>query len=204
MSTSFFDNTKIVGIAFLVVGFMLLIDAVLGIILGFVDVSDDMKDGIKEWTLYCVIGGIGSCICATLYTIFAMKVYKGIFSEKIVILEKYVLIVGITTLIGGIFAGIATAVGGGDMAVALTAVILSVLIGALIIWIATQINDDKKTLADKVIWIILMVAFVILLIIGVLSLFSLAGIVDGIAHIIIALFMIAFLVDPEVRSKMNM
>ena len=105
--SSFFDNTKIVGFAFLVVGFILIIDAILSIVLGFVDVPAETKEGIPNWTIYCVVGGIGSLICAVLYTMFALKVNNGTYSEKIVILEKYVMIVGITTALGSIFSAAA-------------------------------------------------------------------------------------------------
>ena len=46
--------------------------------------------------------------------------------------------------------------------------------------------------------------FIIVLILSIFMLFSLATIIDGIAHIIIALFMIAFLFDSDVKKKMNM
>ena len=93
--SDFFDNTKIVGFAFLVVGFILIISAIFSIAMGFIDVSDDLKEGIDNWMPYCVVGGIGSLICALLYTFFALKVNNGTYSQKIVILEKYVRIVGI-------------------------------------------------------------------------------------------------------------
>lgn len=204
--SSFFDNTKIVGTAFLIVGIILVIDAILTIVLGFVDVSDDIRGDIEtdKWLAYCVIGGIGSLICAVLYTLFALKVYKGQISEKIVILEQYVRIVGVTTALGGVFNGIASIAGGEDVGVAIVAAIILVLIGLLIMFIASKINDGKQTTGDIIIWVILLIAFIIVLIGGVLSVFSLSGIVDGIAHILIALFMIAFLFDPEVKSKMNM
>ena len=204
--SSFFDNHKIVGVAFLIVGIILVIDAILTIVLGFVDVSDDIRGDIEtdKWLAYCVIGGIGSLICAVLYTLFALKVYKGQISEKIVILEQYVKIVGVTTALGGVFNGIASIAGGEDVGVAIVAAIILVLIGLLIMFIASKINDGKQTTGDIIIWVILLIAFIIVLIGGVLSVFSLSGIVDGIAHILIALFMIAFLFDPEVKSKMNM
>ena len=204
--SSFFDNTKIVGTAFLIVGIILVIDAILTIVLGFVDVSDDIRGDIEtdKWLAYCVIGGIGSLICAVLYTLFALKVFKGQISEKIVILEQYVRIVGVTTALGGVFNGIASIAGGEDVGVAIVAAIILVLIGLLIMFIASKINDGKQTTGDIIIWVILLIAFIIVLIGGVLSVFSLSGIVDGIAHILIALFMIAFLFDPEVKSKMNM
>lgn len=202
--SSFFDNTKIVGFAFVLVGIILIIDAVLTIVLGFVDVNDDLKEGIDNWTAYCVVSGIGSLICALLYAGFAFKVYKGEYSEKIVILEKYVRIVGLTIALGGVFNAIASIVGGQDIGGAIVGAIILLIIGLLIMFISTKINDGKQTVGDKVIWILLLIAFIIVLIASVLSMFSLAGIIDGIAHFIIALFMIAFLFDSDVKSKMNM
>ena len=202
--SSFFDNTKVVGFAFLIVGVILIVDAIFAIALGFIDVSDDLKEGIDNWMPYCVVGGIGSLISAVLYTFFAIKVYNGTYSQKIVILEKYVMIVGITTVIGGIFNAAASIAGGQEVGAAVVGAIIAVLIGLIIMFIATKINDGKETVGDSIIWIILLIAFIILLISGILAVFTLLGIIDGIAHILIALFMIAFLFDPEVKSKMNM
>ena len=202
--TSFFDNTKIVGFAFLVVGFILIISAIFAIAMGFIDVSDDLKEGIDNWMPYCVVGGIGSLICALLYTFFAMKVNNGTYSQKIVILERYVRIVGITTIIGGIFDGAASVVGGQDAGGVIAGVIISIIIGLIIVFMASKINDGKETIGDSIIWVILLVAFILLLIVSFFEFLTIVGIIDGFAHILIALFMIAFLFDPEVKSKMNM
>lgn len=202
--TSFFDNTKIVGFAFLVVGFILIISAIFAIAMGFIDVSDDLKEGIDNWMPYCVVGGIGSLICALLYTFFAMKVNNGTYSQKIVILERYVRIVGITTIIGGIFDGAASVAGGQDAGGVIAGVIISIIIGLIIVFIASKINDGKETIGDSIIWVILLVAFILLLIVSFFEFLTIVGIIDGFAHILIALFMIAFLFDPEVKSKMNM
>ena len=174
--SDFFDNHKIVGFAFMVVGMILVIDAILTIVLGFVDVNDDMKEGIDNWTIYCVLGGIGSLICAVLYTMFAMKVYNGVYSEKIVILERYVTIVGLTIALGGIFNAVASIAGGQDVGVAIVSAILSILIGLIIMFIATKINDGKQTVGDSIIWILLLIAFIIVLILSIFMLFSLATI----------------------------
>ena len=202
--SSFFDNTKIVGFAFLVVGFILIFSAIFSIVMGFIDVPAETKEGIPNWMPYCVVGGIGSLICALLYTFFAMKVNNGTYSQKIVILEKYVRIVGVTTAIDAIFAGAASIAGGQEVGPALVGIILGLIIGLIIIFISTKINDGKETIGDSIIWIILLIAFILLLIVSIFEIFSLVGIIDGIAHIIIALFMIAFLFDPEVKKKMNM
>lgn len=202
--SSFFDNTKVVGFAFLVVGFILVFSSIFAIAMGFIDVSDDVKGDVDNWMPYCVIGGIGSLICAVLYTLFAMKVNDGTYSQKIVILEKYVRIVGITMILGGIFDGAASIAGGQDVGVAIVGAILAVIIGLVIVFISTKINDGKQTTGDSIIWIILLIAFIIMLIVSALEIITLVGIIDGIAHILIALFMIAFLFDSEVKAKMNM
>ena len=202
--SSFFDNTKVVGFAFLVVGFILVFSAIFAIAMGFIDVSDEVKKDVDNWTPYCVVGGIGSLICAVLYTLFAMKVNDGTYSQKIVILEKYVRIVGVTMIIGGIFDGAASIAGGQDVGVAIVGAIIAVIIGLVIVFISTKINDGKQTTGDSIIWIILLIAFIIMLIVSALEIITLVGIIDGIAHILIALFMIAFLFDAEVKAKMNM
>ena len=202
--SSFFDNTKTVGLAFLIVGIILIVSAIFAIAMGFIDVDDDMKEGIDNWTVYCVVAGIGSLICAVLYTMFALKVFNGTLSQKIVILASYVRIVGLTIAIGGVFDGIASIAGGQDIGGAIVGAILAVLIGLIIMFIGSKIDDGKETIGDSIIWIILLIAFIILLIISILEILTIVGIIDGIAHIIIALFMIAFLFDPEVKKKMNM
>ena len=135
---------------------------------------------------------------------FALKVNNGTYSQKIVILEKYVRIVGITMIIDGIFAGAASIAGGQEVGAAIGGIILALIIGLIIVFISTKINDGKETVGDSIIWIILLIAFILLLIVSIFEIFTLIGIIDGIAHIIIALFMIAFLFDPEVKKKMNM
>ena len=202
--SSFFDNTKTVGIAFLIVGVLLIISAIFSIAMGFIDVDADTKGDVKDWMLYCVIGGIGSLICAVLYTMFALKVFNGSMTAKIEILAGYVRIVGLTFALDGIFSAIASIVGGLDVGASIVGAIIAVIIGLLIMFIASKINDGKETVGDSIIWIILLIAFIILLVVSILELFTLVGIIDGIAHIIIALFMIAFLFDPEVKKKMNM
>jgi len=202
--SSFFDNTKTVGIAFLIVGIILIVSAIFSIAMGFIEVDAETKGDVKDWTLYCVIGGIGSLICAALYTMFALKVFNGSMTAKIEILASYVRIVGLTVALGGIFDGVASIVGGQDAAAALAGAIMAVVIGLIIMFIASKINDGKETVGDSIIWIILLIAFVILLVISVLEIITIIGIIDGVAHLIIALFMIAFLFDADVKKKMNM
>lgn len=207
---SFFDNTKYVGFAFVVVGVLQIIAAILAIIAGFMDQPADTVDTISNWTAYCIILGVGSLICAFLYYAFAARVYTGRISKKIFILAIYVRIVGLVTIIGGVFGAVAAIVAGMDIGASIVSAIILILIGILIMYIASKIVDGKQTVGDKIIWILLLIVFVIKLIleaIGIVASFnplSLTGIVSGIAGVVIALFMIAFLFDSDVKSEMNM
>ena len=62
-------------------------------------------------------------------------------------------------------------------------------------------NESRRLNMDAILTV---VCFILLLIISILQVFALVSIIDGIAHILIALFMIAFLFDSDVKSKMNM
>ena len=208
--SSVFDNTRIVGGAFLIIGFLEVIAAILAIIAGFEDPGEEIRMMIKNWTYYCVILGAGSLICAILYAVFAFLVFSGTMSQKIEILASYVKIVGIITALGGVFGAIASIVGGLDIGASLISAAILVVIGLIIVYIAGKINDGKQTTGDKIIWIILMIAFILKLIfeaLGIVGSFdplSLSGIVSGIAGVVIAVFMIAFLFDSDVKTQMNM
>ena len=205
--TSIFDNTKIVGTAFVIVAILELFAAIMAIVNGFGDVPEELADTITDWKMYSIVLGIGSIICALLYSFFAFRVFSGSLSQKIEILASYVRVVGV---IEGVFAAIAGIAGGMDVVASILAGIFLIIIGLIIMFIAGMINDGRKTIGDKIVWIILLIVFVLMLIVEVSDLIlafnpvRVAGIASGIAGILIALFMIAFLFDSDVKSKMNM
>ena len=208
---SFFDNTKIVGGAFVVVGVLQIIAAIFAIVAGFMDQPEETKELITQnWTAYSIVIGVGSLICALLYYVFAALVYRGRISKKIFILATYVRVVGIVTAIGGVFGAIAAIIGGMDIGASIFTAIILIVIGLIIVFIASKIVDGEQTIGDKIIWILLLIVFVLKLVfeaIGVVGSFnplSLTGILSGIAGVVIALFMLAFLFDSEVKSEMNM
>ena len=208
--TSIFDNTKIVGTAFVIVAILELFAAIMAIVNGFGDVPEELADTITDWKMYSIVLGIGSIICALLYSFFAFRVFSGSLSQKIEILASYVRVVGVIEVIGGVFAAIAGIAGGMDVVASILAGIFLIIIGLIIMFIAGMINDGRKTIGDKIVWIILLIVFVLMLIVEVSDLIlafnpvRVAGIASGIAGILIALFMIAFLFDSDVKSKMNM
>lgn len=197
-----FFSAKNAGLAFMILAVVEVIAAILLIVLSFMDI-EDLK---KYSTAYFIIVAVGALIAACLYFTFGKKVRDGEVSNKIDILAQYVKIVGIVTIVGGICGAVAEAVGLDDVSfgAALGGAVISIILGLIIMFIASKINDGKQTTGDKVIWIILLVIFVLLIIAAVGEIITIIGAPVGICDLIIYVFMLSLLVDPEVKSEMNM
>lgn len=197
---SFFDEPKNAGMALVIVAILNLISAVFGLYDG---VSGDFNTGAV-----CV--AIGAIICAIIYFKFGQELRMG-SSSKIDTLATYVKTVGLVTVIGGIFYfGYAAnedwgMVGSG---------VISIILGLVVMWCASRINDGKKDAFDKILWIILTVIMILLVIVSLLAIvgsFGLdgalniaLGVLIAICDLIIYLFMLLLLLDGEVKSKMGM
>lgn len=197
-----FFSAKNAGLAFMILAVVEAIAAILMIVLSFMDI-EDLK---KYSTAYFIIVAVGALIAACLYFTFGKKVRNGEVSNKIDILAQYVKIVGIVTIVGGICTAVAEAVGLDDVSfgAALGGAVISIILGLIIMFIASKINDGKQTTGDKIIWIILLVIFVLLIIAAVGEIITIIGAPIGICDLIIYVFMLTLLVDPEVKSEMNM
>ncbi|MBQ7979319.1 MAG: hypothetical protein IJ248_06175 [Candidatus Methanomethylophilaceae archaeon] len=197
-----FFSAKNAGLAFMILAVVEVIAAILLIVLSFMDI-EDLK---KYSTAYFIIVAVGALIAACLYFTFGKKVRDGEVSNKIDILAQYVKIVGIVTIVGGICGAVAEAVGLDDVSfgAALGGAVISIILGLIIMFIASKINDGKQTTGDKIIWIILLVLFVLLIIAAVGEIITIIGAPVGICDLIIYVFMLSLLVDPEVKSEMNM
>jgi len=201
---SFFDDTQKLGLVLLIVGVLSIISAIFMIACGFVDlfditIGDETLDG-SDKTIYCVVGGIGSLIGGIIYFLYAKQVRSGAISAKIDVLATYVRTVGVVYLITHIFAAAATAAIG-EVAAGIIAAIVGIIIALIIIFIAGKVNDGGS---HKIIWILLVIAFILMLIVSILSCLSIVGIIEGICGVLIALFMLGFLFDGEVKSQMGM
>jgi len=196
-----FFSAKNAGLAFMIAAIISIISAII-VVAGYMDN-----------VAYGVVLAIGAIIGALLYFMYGNKVRTGAISEKIEILAQFVKIVGVVTIIDGIFTGIAPLLNnaGADF----VALIGGIILGLIIIFISTKINDGKQTTGDKLIWIILLIAFVICLILAILAIVggcallvvSILGgigvIIGGICDLIIYSFMILMLTDSEVKSEMG-
>ena len=199
---SFFSNPKTAGNAFEIIGILEIIGGIFAIADGFI--KDEIDTG------FAVVIGIGAIICGLIVAFYGNKVRTGVISVKIDILATFVRIVGITTILTGIFLVAANLIIGADLLTEAISGIISVVIGLIIIFISTKINDGKQTTGDKIIWILLLIFFILDIIGSILTIvagfdpLSFTLIVTGICSTIAYIFMVLLLFDPEVKNEMGM
>ncbi len=199
---SFLSNPKTAGNAFEIIGILEIIGGIFAIIDGVI--HDDID------TTFAVVIGIGAIICGLIIAFYGNKVRNGVISEKIDILAAFVRIVGVITIITGIFLVIANVIIGADLLSEAISGIISIIIGLIIIFISTKINDGKQTIGDKIIWILLLIFFILDVIGSILTIvagfdpLSLTLIVTGICSTIAYIFMILLLFDADVKKEMGM
>lgn len=186
---SFLDDTKNFGIVATIVAIVMVISAILTIV-------DD-----NIWI------GIGSLIYAVLLFVLGYGIYKdkvlihigSIFSDlgsKFGVLTAYVAVVGLGSIVVGIFGII-----GGEAG----SYALNIVIGIIALIFVYIMKDGQQTTLDKIIWIILLVIFVLGLLGGIILLIAFPiGTLLGIAYIIMYLCLLTYLFSGEVKSKLGM
>lgn len=186
---SLFKDSKIMGLAVIIIALVFLVTAVVSIV---TTLTGDAEGDAK---LAGILTGIGSVIVALIYFAFGSKVRKGEFSNGMDLLAKFVQVIAVVTLVQAVFSIPSWA-----------DVVLNLIIGVIIYWCYMKIADGKKTVSDKVIWIVLLVLFILALIGSVISIFvfTIPAILAGVCGIILYGFMVALLLDSEVKNGMGM
>lgn len=184
---SFFDEPKNAGLAFIIVAILSIIVAILNIY--------DGATGEDGFSLGVVLIGVGALITAIIYFKFGSNVRGGAISGKLNILATFVKVVGLITIIAGIF-GLVASIGGG---------IFDIILGLIILWCGKKIDDGKETVMDKIIWIILLIVFILSILGNLVTIIAFPiGTITGICGVIIYVFMLLMLLDPEVKKAMGM
>lgn len=204
---SFFDDTKNAGLALYIAAILSIIGAILLIVCAFVD--DDMKEDDIGWA----IQGVGDLICGFIMLGFGKMIKSGELSDKFDIVTRFVMVVAMVTIIGGIFTAI-SCIGFDDKGAVAGSGIISIIIGLIIYFIYTKITNDSVGTFDRIMWIILLVIFVIMIILNFLALFGAFGydgalaivvaLISAICGIIIYIFMTIFMLDGDVKAKFGM
>ena len=191
---SFFDQPKNAGLAMIVVAIVEVIAAIINIV-----AAATADDGID---FSGIIVAIGLIITAVIYFKYGSQVRSGAISAKIDILASFVNVVGVISIVNGVFQIIAGVAGGAGL---IGNGVINIIIGLIICFCGKKINDGKETTLDKIIWIILLVVFVIEIRANIVILIGFPiGTLMGICRIIIYVFMTLLLLDGDVKKAMGM
>ena len=211
---SFFENKRILGFVLWLVAIITIAQGVACIIAGAMGNSNSfIPEDMDNKVFYGALTGIGSILVGFLYLGFSALISRRILKEKIDIIAGLVRMLGVTTILGGLFDAAASIIGTGDVGAGFVAAVISALIGLVIIFIASRINDRKVDVFDKIIWIVLVVLIAIVTVLVFIGLIGMTLSVDlglviiiigVVAEIIINLFVLVYLFDADVMRKMGM
>lgn len=159
---SFFDNPKNFGIAAIVIGAVSLISGIVAIVNGVL--ADPIATG-------SIVAAVGTLIFGILILGVGIPVYKGEESNKLSILGLFVRVIGIATIATYLFSGAGQIIDD-SLATGIGWIVIGIIFGLILIWAAGKIVDGSADTMDKIIWILLLVAFAILTIVSLIGIFT--------------------------------
>lgn len=185
---SFFDQPKNAGLAMIIVAIVNILAAIANIV-----VAATAEEGVDYSG---IIVAVGLVITGIIYFKFGSNVRAGNISKKIDILASFVNVVGINTIVTGVFAILSGTFASG---------VWDIIFGIIICFCGKKINDGKETTLDKILWIVLLVIFVLSILFSIVELVAFPiGTLLGICGIIIYVFMTLLILDGEVKKAMGM
>ena len=198
----FFEDTRSIGLIFWIVAALLMINAAIVLLGAFTDDVVMIPDYVTDFRMYCLISGIGSVVVAILY---AMKAHKTMSKKKtrMEIRRSYILTVGLCTLLGDSFMGVAEYLYTDHPVDGMITTGVTIAIGIIVILVAFVITNGKKGFLKKVIWAILVIAFVLRALEALLPAENYWEYTEHVAHLRIATFMLVLIADSDVRTEMG-
>lgn len=202
---SFFDNPKNFGMAAVAIG-------IVSILMGIINAAKAaVADPIAKGT---IVASVGTILYGLLILGVGLPVYKGEDTNTFSILGKFVRFVGLATIVVNIFTGAGYIVDG-DSAVGAGVIVVGIIFGLILLWIAGRMTDGKVDTLDRIVWILLVLIFLILTIVSLVGIFTAfsgdANILDkvllsilSLCRFILYLFLFIGVLSDDVKSKMGM
>jgi len=205
---SFFDNSKNVGLALIIVG---LINLVAGIGRMVVGVTDE-----SVITLAAICFGIASLIFGILILGYGFKVRNGPNDQSVVV-SGLIRTIGIATILQALFIALGAYFAADDsgiadaVIVAIGSMIVSIIIGLILIWAAGKVAGANKNVISKLLWVILIVIFLILAVLQFISIFAqdfgtlwgILGLVAAICMCIVYIYCFIAMLSEDVKKAMG-
>jgi len=214
---SFLEDNKNIGLLLLIVGIMSIIAPLTLFIYDFFT------------TAYIIVLVVGGIVAGLIYILAGLSVrdskddplgilqmvagmigLKIAYDIKIGIPALMVMVLGITSLINGIFSLIAGAVGG-SIGAGIGSAVIGIIIGIFFLIAAPIVAGNKKSSSGSVIWIILLI-LIILGILGALmaaflgfflAIYGLCMLIFGICLLILFIFLLLAILKPEIKKNMG-
>lgn len=149
------------------------------------------------------ISGAGNVIAAIVYILYADKVVRGRVGSKIHILSRYLIVVGTTTFLIMFCEVVADIMLVGHVPMMTIMLLMFVAICIILTTCGLIIASPKKRTSKKVLWYILILAFLAMAVYNLLPAANEWELVNSVAHLMIAVFMILLLYDDEVMTDMG-
>jgi len=199
----FFDNIRSLGLVLWIVVALMLVNSAIVILAVFTEDIVVLPDFVTNKTLYCIFLALGNVISAILYAVNAHRVMMGKYKTKIAVLVAYMLTVGMCIFVDQLFNTAAIIYGCNELAEGIFDMIAGMILSIIILVCAAVIRSEKKSFLKKVVWGLLVLSFIVLLVGSLLPCDSYWELADSIAHLLLAIFMLMFLLDEEVRTTVG-
>jgi len=206
---SFFDNNKTIGLVLIIIGLIILVAGIGLAVAGWND------DTVNTTSAACY--GIAKIILGLLIFVWGFVV-RGGPNDQAVVLSGTIRILGVATILQALFIALGTyfadtsSITAGAWA-AIGGMIVNIIVGLFLIWVAGKVGGKSKNIISKGLWIVLIIVFLYLAISSFFALFSqsydfgtLNGIVTVIAAICMFILYLYFLVamfSKDVKSSMG-
>ena len=159
---SLLDNPKNFGLAAIIIGVVSLLVGIMAIVNGAL--ADEIAFG-------AIVAAIGTILYGLLILGIGLPIFRGEDTNSLSILGKFVRVIGLATIVVGIFAGAGTIIDG-SLGGGISEIVIGLIFGLILIWVSTKILDGSVDLMDKIIWILLLIVFLILTIVSMVGIIT--------------------------------
>ncbi|MCL2032659.1 MAG: hypothetical protein FWG96_05275 [Methanomassiliicoccaceae archaeon] len=167
----------------------------------------DAWNGDEDLTV-AALRAIGSLIFGVLILFYGINV-RGGSNDKVTILAGLVRVVGIITILAALFYAAADWLELESFSAGMGTFIVQIIVGLILLWVSVKIGGKSKNIVSKVLWVILIVAFVILALSALLG--SIVCLVDGawidaiglLCWLIVYIYALIATLSPDVKSSMG-
>ena len=220
---SFLEDNKNIGLLVLIVGIMTIVAAI--VLVAWIS-GHKVAGYTTAGTIVSLVGALISGIIFILAGLSVrdskddqlglLQMFAGMIGLKIAydikigIPALLVMVMGITSLINGVFAIIAGGVNG-SVGAGISAGIIGIIIGIFFLIAAPIVAGNKKSSSGSIIWIILLIltvlgilgSFFALFVVFIIPIYGLFVLIVAICSLLLYIFLLLAFLSPEIKKTMG-